>query len=159
VSTLLAIDPGQHTGWAVFTDGMLLRAGTVHAPGIGTLTAKAGAILRDLRATIPGAVWEGSGVELVAVEEMRYYPGRAQSTPNDLLEVQAMAGVCTALGQAFRFVPAREWKGSVPKSISDTRTAARLTPAEQAIFTRLDDHGRDAVGIGVYILGRRAGLR
>jgi len=153
-TSLLAIDPGRSTGWALFRDGTLYRAGTVSAPDARCTSTRTAAILRGVIAAVP---WGEGGfpADLVAVEEMEYRPGTAGSNPGDLLGVQAIAGVCTALGSEFRFVTARTWKGSVPKAVSDARTKAALSGDEVLLFVRAgSDHARDAVGIGLYVLGR-----
>lgn len=152
-TTFLAIDPGRATGWALFRDGRLVAAGTVQAPDARCTTTRCTTILRGIIAAVP---WGEGGypADLCAVEEMDYRPGTAGSNPVDLLGVQAIGGVCTALGSEFRFVPVRAWKGSVPKSVSDARTKAALDSSEVLTYVRQTDHGRDAIGIGLYVLDR-----
>ena len=152
MTILVAIDPGaKHLGWARFVDGVLSTCGLS-------------------KASMPGAhadnVCEGSKhdrPDVVIVEQMspRDLPNEA-----DLLRVTETG--CYVAGtlqpSTFRLVPARTWKGSVPKDIHHRRVRAKLSPVELArlerglegVAPRLQHNVLDAVGIGLYAVGRKA---
>jgi hypothetical protein len=141
---LLAIDPGQATGWALLNfEGRLLHCGLNTPPD-----------------ALPAA-------SRVVVERPRIYPGGRTKNPNDVLSVALNAGEWAgryqARGFATEYVEPSKWKGgSVPKEISHPRIFAKLLPSEQLV---LSDAGKgiapskrhniiDAVGIGLWAAGR-----
>lgn len=61
------------------------------------------------------------------------------------------------LGQRVRTVTPNQWKGSVPKAIHHKRIKARLTSEELALLVGASGDMIDAVGIGLWDLGRLEG--
>lgn len=96
----------------------------------------------------------------VFVERMVVYPGGRFSA--DLLDVSYAAGRMTAnfAQSAITKVPARDWKGQLPRAVEQARTLAALTSGE----TRVLDSARcqaslrhnilSAIGLGLYAVGR-----
>jgi hypothetical protein len=140
---LLAIDPGQATGWALLDlAGRLLHCGLNNPPD-----------------ALPTA-------SRVVVERPRIYPGGRTKNPNDVLSVAINAGEWAGRYQARGFkteyVEPQRWKGSVPKEIHHPRIFAKLLPSEQVVVA---DAGKgiapskrhnmlDAIGIGLWAVGR-----
>ncbi len=142
---LLAIDPGTHTGWAVFGGDRRLKA-----CGVG-----------DPRSSH----WTDLAKEVV-VEKPRIYPSGRTSNPNDVLTLAVKAGEWAGRFDRIakvRYVEPSEWKGgSVRKDIQNARDRAKLTPGERAIVDatgqEMSDSTRhnmlDAIGIGLFGVGR-----
>ena len=152
MTTLVAIDPGaKHLGWARFDGGVLVSCGLSKA-------RTPGAHADNVRHAI--SWWP---VDIVIVEQMspRDLPNEA-----DLLRVTETG--CYVAGElqprTFRLVPARTWKGSVPKDIHHRRVRAKLSTVEiarlerglEGVAPRLQHNVLDAVGIGLFGVGRRA---
>jgi len=137
----LAIDPGETTGWALFSsDGRLAMCGIGHPEGAPTLG--------------------------VLIERPRIYPHGRTKDPNSVLSVAINAGEWAgqyrACGYVVDYVEPLRWKGQVPKDIHHARVFAKLDDHEKAI---VDECGRgiapskrhnmiDAVGLGLYKVGR-----
>lgn len=153
---LLAIDPGQDTGWATFLDGQLSSCGLGPPP--------------VLRATC------------VVIEKPQVYRGRAsKGDPNDLISLAILVGQYTER-YASRGVPVdhvipHTWKGSLPPGVCLSRIVEALTWSERAVLDTvisplarkplgpdtLEEGKRhnviDAVGIGLWSMKRsRAGV-
>lgn len=166
---LIAIDPGVNaTAFAVFTcaHAKLVYAGmSVRAKACHTL----GSLARVHSLTVAN-LCEEFDVSRVVVEEMRHYPGGGKARhvkdaqAGDLLHLAFIGGaLACAFGDApIRTVPALEWKGSVPKEITQRRVLATLAADEREVldgaligFAKGLQHNIfDAVGIGLYSLGR-----
>lgn len=145
---VVAIDPGKRTGWAVFDRGQLVEAGVfpvrtmLDAPPI-VAVAPAWAVL----------------------ELPQIYPRGGKGDPNDLIDLAVLVGdLCGYYrrhGLGVVLVKPRAWKGTVPKTIHNKRTLAKLTAAERAILPvrpRAGDHDHnmlDAVGLGLWQLEKK----
>ncbi len=155
---LLAIDPGENTGWALFDSARRL-----FACGLGT----------------PDPVPMGSLDDVVIeCEQLR---GRSEKNPNSILLMARNAGEW--FGRYADIAPVRyirvvDWKGSTPKDIDHRRTFAKLSPSElkqlligckdlsprsaaidaaiRVGLTKADKRGNvlDAIGIGLWGVGR-----
>jgi len=150
---IVAIDPGVKVlGWAAFLDsGALVDCG-ISRTKARDLSAALAEHVENMREFSPA---------VVALESMRYTPGR-RTTPQDLIDVQTIGvGVASALGPV-RLYPPSAWKGSIPKDVHHARTRAALEPEERerlgAILAQCPKINRkeilDAVGIGLYHLKR-----
>ncbi len=151
---VVAIDPGNCTGVAVFVDGVLVFA--YASTPAGSLILPPGDILQ--RAS------EAHGI----VELPRIYPskGRNRGTknPQSIVRLAVTLGRweerLNALGIAFDEVHPRDWKGTVNKDAMCRRIERRLTAAERAVLDALElpDSKRhnvvDAIGLGLHRLGR-----
>jgi hypothetical protein len=100
---------------------------------------------------------------------MIYPGGRQRARPADVIKLATRAG--EAAGQYARpygvepeYVEPHAWKGSVDKNTHHARIWAKLKPDEQAIVSAAargiapsKRHNiLDAVGIGLFAVGRRA---
>lgn len=143
--SLIAIDPGaSYFAWAWFgADGLLRKCG--HDSTILKLDHLTG------RAD-------------VAVERMRDRP-RSPVRKNDILDVATTSGLVAGFLDPvdLRFVTPKEWKGDRPKRVDHPVTFDLLTAEERAAYSKgirgLTKRQRldvmDAIGIGMWALGRR----
>lgn len=147
---LLSLDPGNITGWAVFTDKRLIAAGTLKKVEAFALVP----------ASDRGLVFFGRGS--VLIEMPRWYP-HDHSDVNDLLDLSVFVGELKRFYESqasVELVWPRTWKGNAPKEITNKRTLAALTPEEVALLPRrprakdFDNNMLDAIGLGLWKLGR-----
>ncbi len=160
MTTLLSIDPGlRQCGVALFKDGVLTHALLVKNPvrserGLTAWRGMARAVERAVYARV-------RRVDDIAVEFMQVYPGRKGGKPADLMEVTAVASAIgaavPALGAGYAYVP-KKWKGTVPKPIHNRFIESRLKGGEHLTIEpcapSLRNNIIDAIGIGLYTLGR-----
>lgn len=152
---LLSFDPGtQKIGWASFENGRLLLADKSD---------------RNVE-------WMAGAPDLVLVEMPRWYPHERRIDVNDLLDLSVVVG---EIREHFRrlckveFVWPRTWKGTVPKEVMSQRIYEALTADEIARLPKravrrgrphkgnakdVDHNILDAVGLGLWKLGRMYGL-
>lgn len=145
---LLAIDPGQTSGWALFTPkgGLLLGCGLGSPEKFRWYVA--------------------SALSKVVIEKPVIYPGGRTKNPNDVLSVAVNAGEWGGRylqqGTTVEYVTPAGWKGQTPKDVSHARIYGKLTDEEKAV---LDTAGGglaaskrhnmlDAVGIGLWAVKR-----
>lgn len=135
---LLAIDPSMDPnkeGWAFFVDGTLQRCG----------------LYCDMESSLYGLT------DFVVIECPMIYP-RTKVDPNDILVLAIRVGIhigsAQAAGVDYRLVRPREWKGTVPKAVFAKRILSKLTASEGRILWSLDHNIVDAIGLGLYHLGR-----
>lgn len=155
MKTLLAIDPGNNAGGAVFIGYQLLAAGLLS---------------RGLDPFFELKNWFGPGddyaciLDEIVIELPRIIRGPGGQTegkdPNDLIKLAFGAG---RLVERFphiqlRTVSPSDWKGGVPKRVHNLRVAACLTEDELALIPKLSPtlvhNVIDAIGIGLEHLGR-----
>lgn len=136
---LLAIDPGtKGTGLAYFNKGLLTLA----------------VLERDPYTLKPGP----EQLDEVIVELPRAYGARSPVDPNDLIKLASVAGFIAGISGASTlwYVHPQSWKGQTPKRIDNERTIRHLCDNERRILgPKLDHNVMDAVGIGLWALGRR----
>lgn len=143
---LVSIDPGNRSGVAVFHAGSLVRnfhSSCPHAVPLPLFPLGSGVRLDSLVIELPQHYPYGGGLK------------HKQIDPNDLIKVAVNVGEWKALNPAAScaLVHPRQWKGQVPKEITQMRVRAALVPAELAVLC--DDHNAiDAAGIGLWFLGR-----
>ena len=154
----LSIDPGlRGCGVSLFNKKQLIKAVYVKSTeqvkrGPEAWLAMAQAILDSL----PGVKVTHLVVEVPQVYNQAYWKG----DPADLIELAGVDGAITvAVGATnnYGFLP-REWKGQVPKDIHNKRVEAKLSVEELATIesTATVRHNVvDAVGLGLWFLGRR----
>ena len=145
--SVIAIDPGAHTGFAMFWEAELIEAGTVtdvaELPDVPVLPA------------------------MLIIELPVIYPvGIGNADPNDLITLAVLVGEvlgrykARAPGLDTVLVRPRAWKGNVPKPIHNRRVLAALSQKERALLPRrprarnFDHNMLDAVGLGLYQLER-----
>jgi hypothetical protein len=152
---ILAIDPGENTGWALFDWPATQRPACLVACGIGHP---------------PFGV-----AKKVFIEMPQFYP-RGHKRPNDLIKLAFTAGrLVGASGvaemgygyEATYFLP-HEWKGNIPKETCNNRARMRLQPDELAVLAACENvilayggggksvlhNVLDAIGIGLFAVGR-----
>jgi len=141
---LLAIDPGESSGWAIFFKGMLIACGLNGEPS--PLPPK---------------------LDLLVIEEPRIYPGGRTRRPADIMKVQASAhhwrGKLEARCAEVRMIAPRTWKGTIDGDIVCARTLAKLDPGERQVFDdamhgvakRKQHNVLDAIGLGLWVSGRK----
>lgn len=163
---MISIDPGRKSlAWARWVGAHLVQCGLAR-----TKATDLSAAAYDLAHQVPDL---GAGLDrLVTVEEMVHYPAkgrtdarhRADAIAADLLDLQAIGGyVAGYLRAPVRWIPARSWKGQVPKEVTERRVGAILTRPERDILATacvglpqgLRHNVIDAVGIGLFALGRK----
>ena len=147
---LIAIDPGETTGWASFYDRVLINCGTV----VGSPPQLPGIDEGD------DQLW---GPVDVVIEKPVSYP-MDKVDANDLITLAITVGEWKEfLGRwapGVELVKPRTWKGTVPKTIHNDRIVALLTAEEKALMPKrpraktYDHNMLDAVGIGLWKLQR-----
>jgi len=133
VYALLAIDPGEHTGWAVFDGACLWGCGSGDPP-----------VERAKRAVI---------------ELPQVYPSHPVP-PNDLITLAFLAGRYAGRGADVSTVFPHQWKGNLPKDVCAARVRAKLSAREREIIGRCGvtekqlHNVMDAIGVGLFSMGR-----
>lgn len=145
MTTVLAIDPGAHSGFAWIRNGVLVACGKFDPD---TLTGPPG-LTGDVRAT-------------VVIERPRDRPGKGVPA-NDLITLALRAGtvggICRAYGMYVSYFFPEQWKGNLSKAVGHVRIRAALRPDELPLWPKSPD-ARDAVGLGLWAVGRNpCGLR
>lgn len=144
---LITIDTGNRTGVAHFRERVLVRAATyAHEEVFQQPWILAMSRSEPLH---------------IQIERPTYYPhGRNETDVDDLL------GLAIKVGELRRFfimehatepalVRPHEWKGQLPKEVCKERAQHRLSTAELAqLPKRMSNHAWDAIGIGLWCLGR-----
>lgn len=139
---LLAIDPGQRTGWAFFA----------------LLSAPAG--LRLLEAGVNRPIeraWPMMKVDhktIVVIEKPVIYPG-SQARPADIMKLRGVAAQYEErfhMAGKVQLVEPRAWKGTIDGDIFLRRIEAAMTEYEQAVLAAYKGGYRhnavDAIGLG-----------
>lgn len=127
---ILAIDPGNTSGWAVGYQGQLVACGVARAP----------------KWEMPD--WVGQRLSMLVIERPQVYPG-------DTEKAASLITLAMTAGRFLERFPApvvltphpREWKGSVPKGIHNRRVLGALTLAETRLITTPDHNMVDAIGL------------
>jgi hypothetical protein len=158
VSTLLACDFGiRHTAYAVFLDRRLNSAGLVKSPNQKPVPEPLDDWLAMARA-VTDFLSLGTFGEVV-IERFQVYP-HSKGDPNDLLTLSGVAGAVVGHYRGSKvtsYLP-RQWKGQVPKHVTESRVTRALAVEEKASVTwpakSLCHNVYDAIGIGLHHLGR-----
>lgn len=143
---LLSVDVGKHLGWARFRRGFLF--------GCGVIPNESNA---DLGPELPLV---DAGCEVV-IEKPQVYV-QHEVDPNDLVDLAVQAGFVGGWygSSNTTWVLPRQWKGQVPKSVTQARVLKELSQGERdvveaAVVKRSVRHNLfDAIGIGLWKLGR-----
>lgn len=134
IISMLAIDPGAHTGWAYFHDGVLLDAG-VTTPDKQPLHPIPDLVVIECPARIYDHATAASIIKLARVTGR--YEERYCNAPIELVEP-------------------RTWKGTIDGDIMVNRIKAAFTPHEAAVAARFKGgyaHNMvDAIGLGKWSL-------
>lgn len=150
---LIAVDPGKHTGIAVFEENRLSNIFLITNDSLELYT-------QDLVRICAGWPSDRAIIEMPKIYDRKQWKG----DPNDLMKVAFLAGIIhrSLLGtKEIKWVPPSDWKGQRPKDVDNKYTRTLLTPDELKIIddskiTKSKMHNvLDAVGIGLWKLGRR----
>lgn len=144
---LVAIDPGSlKSGYAEFHDGELLRAETVAVSG-RYWTDRIKPMVNEL-----GELFSLVPDRLVLEWPRVYRTGFVN--PDSLLTVAAVVGALVAIlpMSAVQLVRPRDWTNG--KALGPNEIAPLLSPQELLVCEDLGVDGWDAVGIGLWALGR-----
>lgn len=145
---LLAFDPGETTGWALFRAGRLIAAGSAKSAD-------------GLEHYMPDEAEKTRWV-LIELPQERHH-GRKTNVRSIItlaVRVGELKREWEARGAEVELVWPTTWKGSVPKSIHNRRVLAALSEEERALLpkrprAKKHDHNMlDAVGEGLWKLGR-----
>lgn len=131
---LISIDPGKRAGCAMFEAGRLAWSGGFDGDA------------PRLALPVPDAL---------VIETP--HTGAGKATTKDLITLSIRAGIARCLWGVTvpaRFVVATDWKGSTPKTVHHPRILATLTSHELEIAEVGDPNVIDAIGLGLWTLGR-----
>jgi hypothetical protein len=146
-ATLIAIDPGEVSGVAFFSNGLLASAALTDV-ALGLLTA--------------AMFWKADVViELPQI----YRASRSKGDPNGLITLAVMVGRYVERAKAqgaaeVTLVKPAEWKGQTPKKVHNQRVLAKLSAEELRVLStsgikaKLEHNVIDAIGLGLWRLGR-----
>jgi len=173
MSYIASVDPGKHAcGVAVWmapnsSQGIyqLLWAGYVKNPFKSEPGKERAERWGDMARMIAGVLgrWKEWGVSLV-LEIPKVYPGIHDEDPNDLIDLAGVQGaIVGATGFPVEWSPLpQEWKGQLPKEVSERRVESKLQPEEKKRIEwpakRLCHNVYDALHLGLVHL-EREGLR
>ena len=139
---LIAIDPGNKTGVAIFSlwHTRLLWAGTCRP--------EQGHKFIDLAEDA-----------CIYAEIPKIYPtGRSPASPNAIiktaLHLGLFVGPLIVKAKEINYLEPAKWKGQVPKAIHQSKIAEALDPKERDIWDLMGPDARDAIGIGLFALKR-----
>lgn len=129
--SVVCIDPGQRTGWALIERGTITQRGTVAA-----------------REVLPAA-------SACVVEMPRVFanPGKWKGDPQDIVRLAALAGEYASRYPEAYYAELHEWRKSVPDNVIALRIQRSLREGE---ILGASVHSRDAQGIALWLLGRLA---
>jgi len=136
---VIAIDPGTYTGWAYFYANKLRACDWISPRRWDEL------VLRAMTR------------EHIVIEEPTIYP-HSKANPASVMALQLKVGELKGrfemAGCSVELVQPRTWKGQVPKQVHNRRTLAALTPDEFALADGKRHDVIDAIGLGLWKLGR-----
>ncbi len=151
---LIAIDPGKTFGWALFCEEKL--SGSAHCSQSAFFAGKLSAQAVRTGMKLPPTLDDLPGEFLFVGEKPNYRrAGGSKTSPDDLITLGIFLGELVALYRrkvdTVELVTAHEWKGSLDKDICHKRIQKILRPDE---VMPENHNARDAVGIGLWKLGR-----
>ena len=134
--TLIAIDPGNLAGVAVFENSVLVRVDFVQ-------------FARQRQ-----WAWDGPiGAEVVCEVPQDYGPKVLKSIKGLRRTAEYLIREMHA-SKVHRVFP-RDWKGQRPKTVDNPHTLRILNDQEGHLARGADDNMLDAIGIGLWKLGRK----
>lgn len=151
---LLAIDPGKTSGFALFEDGQLVCAWEEKHKSFKTNSVALEFIKRQKKYPT---------IFSLIIEYPQIYPIKSWiGDPNDLILVGTYVGFFIGVFITYWILfldqintpKARDWKGQTPKQIMNERTLEKLSHVESACIKKKSTHVLDAIGLGLWKLGR-----
>jgi hypothetical protein len=161
---LVAIDPGVSAGVAVFDARSKRLAGATVVKGRGRTWEER---VCDVAAQITHVVGEfdcsevGDSVVRIVCEYPAFMPtpgGIKIAKRGDLVKLAHAVGVLHGMFNHMELVPVRKWKGQASKDVINNRTVRIVSASERKAAGMSVDrsHDWDAVGIGLWALGRKS---
>lgn len=160
---LLAIDPGLvGTGWAVWQgkDHTPIACGVINGPRDVEWQERVDVIV----SAILDIIYQYD-VLVIVCEQMEMYETAASSMSWKTGDLQRTVFLIGSISGATRrkiqrmvLTPPREWKGQLPKSVTIYRVKKTLG-ADVCRRLNIKTHAWDAVGIGLWFLGRKEGRK
>lgn len=155
-SRVLAVDPGAHSaGWALFEDDILLSAHFAEGAGVAQRVSDTVSYASRIVVEVP-QVYSGAKVAAPSGDliNVAYHAGEIVGT----VKARQIGWVC-----AVEAIPPARWKGQAPKDVIHGRVRACLDAVETAVLescltripARFRHNALDAVGIGLWAIGRR----
>lgn len=155
---ILAVDPGVNgSGWALLrsNDASLINYGTLH--GKGLWAQKASQIMVGFEKVF--AVWEDY-IGQVYIESpvfMRGFGGYTTASTGSLVKLAMLCGAMFLYSLKKQhgtiLVEPSKWKGQLPKKVCNARVLRILEKSNASIGTA-SNHALDAIGLGLWALGR-----
>jgi hypothetical protein len=173
-NVLLAIDPGAsfpkskvpYAGVALFQWGELVWGALVKCPTTASPFAQANTLVRKVCTEARVARHDkdlGEALTVLAVENPLLYK-RGAASPTDIIALKGIYGAFMGgVDAEFYSGPTPvSWKGSIDGVILNERVLKILNGGERLMLMNaqrmghggLTDHVLDAVGLGLYVLGR-----
>lgn len=146
----MSIDPGlQGTGWALWHERTAIAAGIVRARVQGTVPLRAWDIALQIQ-----SLTVTHSASFTACEWPRLM-SEVTARRGDLVKLTFVVGVlCGATAPLpFLQVEVAAWKGQLSKAITEKRIR-RFLGDDTCEKLKLKSHMWDAVGIGLYLIGR-----
>jgi hypothetical protein len=140
MTTLLALDPGAKTGWALYQ----VFGAIWHLTGCGVVTPED---------TVPD-----NKPQIVVIENPEIYPN-SQARPKDILTLARIVGRYQERyreAKHIELVAPHKWKGSIPKDIMLARIEAAIPARDGGAVAAYKGGYRhnmiDAIGLGTWAL-------
>ena len=160
MSRLIAIDPGvKLCGWALFSEGHLSRCGLVRTKA-REIDGQAAHLTLQLAQLFP---YHHPDCTLIIERPEVYRQRHLKGDPNDLISIAIVVGAImhTFISSRVRAPLPKEWKGQVPKEVSERRMMRKLSPEEldlmvlclKGVPRSLRHNVTDAVALGQWGLG------
>jgi hypothetical protein len=92
--------------------------------------------------------------QFLVIEKMQIYRTAGTAINNDLIDVAIASGILAGAYGKHTFVLPSEWKGNASKTQNHAHIRSRLDDDEKLIFDRANEHHKDAIGIGMWMLRR-----
>jgi Holliday junction resolvasome RuvABC endonuclease subunit len=155
---LISVDPGLNgTGWAIFNSGKkgisLLDVGVITDRKSDSFQKRGENILKDLEVIMDGREMFELAVEFPSFFQSSH--GEMVARRGDLVKlawfVGVISGAVIARDMPLRIVEVNEWKGQLKKDVVIRRIERKFPEVSEH---KIKTHAWDAVGIGLYCLGK-----
>jgi len=148
---IMAFDPGVGgTGWAVFDGPRFVGAGTIRGFRGSCWEAKHDLIAKTAATLIQQLSPESVHVEMPFFAQSKQVVAKSGALVKLTILAARIYQLAGTGASATVWVPVINWKGQMSKKMSDARTARKLP---QVDLTTYSEHARDAIGIGLYVVG------
>lgn len=129
--SVVCIDPGKRTGWALVVGQTIVDSGTVWNDRLDKLPPADAALVEMPRVYADQTKWKGD--------------------PQTIVRLAAIAGECAARYPWAAYVEPREWRGMIPEHVLLHRIKLALRDNETL---GASVHARDAQGMALWLLKR-----